>query len=72
MDDPVFAVAQVSAQEVLKNERPEVPDMSVIIDRRSAGIESNHAFFQRMKLFVNASQSVVQFEHTHLPNRNGG
>jgi hypothetical protein len=67
VDDPIIAIFQISAEEILKNEGSEIADVGVIVDRGAASIKPNHAFLQGMEFLFRVAERIVQSEHDSSP-----
>ena len=66
--DPREAALQPSAQDVLEEEGPEVPDVGTVPDRRAAGVEAHVAGLQGRDRLEPAGQGVVEAK-THGRSR---
>ena len=51
-----------SAEEILKHECPEIPNMRRAVDRRSAAVETKRVAIHRREFVQAAFQSVIQSE----------
>ena len=56
------ATAQIPAQNVLKGKRPQIPDVGVVIDGRTAGVHFYGLAVRRLERLVAAGQAVVKLE----------
>src|SRR6202044_2349622 len=65
---PQAARKQESAQNILKYERPKIPDMGEIVDRGPAGVDANLARVQRREGLQAITERVVETYFVHFPS----
>ena len=66
MEHLVAAGLEPAAEEVLEQERPKVPDVSVVVDRRPAGVERHLPRLQRGEGLDATGKGVVETQ-AHPP-----
>ena len=67
MRDSIPVINQNASENIFENIGAQIPDMGIIVNRRSAGIQSNLTGFDRLEFFLLACQRIVkkQFHGWH-------
>ena len=67
LGDPEALCFQVPAQDVFPEERPQVPDVGDVVDRRAAGVEADMSRLDRHERLDRAAQRVVRLQRHQSP-----
>src|SRR5262249_39168159 len=60
---------EITPQQVLKNKGPKISNVSIVVDCRTARVETDYPWFGRAKLLPGVRQSIVDAQHDSSNNR---